>query len=435
MVKSNPMNEKFPLSPREQEILQLAAKGLTNREIAQKLQISPNTVKVHLSNIFEKTGAASRTEAALYGMEQGIVKVDLPGGESTGAPPEPSLWETLLQFRWVWVAIGMLVLVLVLTITTNLILPPSPEPVSPSAAESLAARWQALAPMPEGRESMAVVAYDGNVFSIAGEGPAGIGGEVFHYLLEVNRWETLSAKPTPVADVAGVVIGEKVYVPGGRVADGQMTDVLEVYDPRSDTWASGVPLPKPVSAYALADFEGKLYLFGGWDGERTLADVLIYDPGTDSWEQGTPMATPVRDARAVALTDKIVVLGGQNDGKILQDTLVYYPSRDVAGEDPWGVMAEMPVGRSAFGAASIYESVYVIGGVTAEPASESVGWVLTEAGEWMSFGTIQDFTGRQTEMVSLGSLLMVLDPASDRAQTEAWTYQAFYYSIYIPIIP
>lgn len=435
------MNDKSPLSPREQEILQLAAKGLTNREIAQRLQISPNTVKVHLSNIFEKTGSASRTEAALYGMEQGIVRVDLPGGENNQAPAEPSLWETLRQFRWMWVAMGVLVLVLGWTVVTNLILPPTPEPISPSAAESLAARWQALTPMPDWRGSMAVVAYDGNVFSIAGEGPAGIGGEVFHYLLEENRWETLSAKPMPVADVAGVVISEKVYVPGGRLPDGSVTDVLEVYDPRNDTWASGAPLPKPVSAYALADFEGKLYLFGGWDGEQALSEVLIYDPGTDTWEMGTPMAAPARDARAVALTDKIVVLGGRNDGKILQDTLVYYPSRDVAGEDPWAEMAEMPVGRAGFGAASIYESVYVVGGETAEPVTESVGWVLTEAGEWTSFGTIQDFAGRRTEMVSLGSLLMVLDPvvetqtSSDRARTEAWTYQAFYYSIYIPIVP
>lgn len=53
-----------PLSPREQEILELIAAGLTNPEIAAKLVISPETVKKHTGNIYGKLGVHSRTEAA-----------------------------------------------------------------------------------------------------------------------------------------------------------------------------------------------------------------------------------------------------------------------------------------------------------------------------------------------------------------------------------
>jgi LuxR family transcriptional regulator, maltose regulon positive regulatory protein len=53
-----------PLTPREQEILELIAAGLTNPEIAVKLVISPGTVKKHTSNIYGKLGVRSRTEAA-----------------------------------------------------------------------------------------------------------------------------------------------------------------------------------------------------------------------------------------------------------------------------------------------------------------------------------------------------------------------------------
>jgi DNA-binding NarL/FixJ family response regulator len=52
-----------PLSPREQEILELIAAGLTNQEIADKLVISPETVKKHTGSIYGKLDVRSRTEA------------------------------------------------------------------------------------------------------------------------------------------------------------------------------------------------------------------------------------------------------------------------------------------------------------------------------------------------------------------------------------
>jgi LuxR family maltose regulon positive regulatory protein len=54
-----------PLSVREQEVLKLIAAGLTNREIAETLSISPETVKKHTGSIYGKLGVRGRTEAAL----------------------------------------------------------------------------------------------------------------------------------------------------------------------------------------------------------------------------------------------------------------------------------------------------------------------------------------------------------------------------------
>ena len=62
------------LSPREGEVLQLVAQGATNKQIADSLFISENTVKTHLRNIMEKLHLANRSQAAAYAVERGLVK-------------------------------------------------------------------------------------------------------------------------------------------------------------------------------------------------------------------------------------------------------------------------------------------------------------------------------------------------------------------------
>jgi NarL family two-component system response regulator LiaR len=68
-----------PLSEREMEVLRLAATGVSNKDIAQQLFLSPRTVQVHLGNIFSKLGVASRTEAVLFALRKGWLTLeDLP---------------------------------------------------------------------------------------------------------------------------------------------------------------------------------------------------------------------------------------------------------------------------------------------------------------------------------------------------------------------
>lgn len=64
------------LTAREMEVLKLAAKGLTNREIGDRLKISVRTVQVHLSNIFGKLDVGSRTEAVLHALRQGWLTLE-----------------------------------------------------------------------------------------------------------------------------------------------------------------------------------------------------------------------------------------------------------------------------------------------------------------------------------------------------------------------
>lgn len=61
------------LTPRECELLNLLGEGYTNRQIAEFLNISPNTVKFHLSSVFSKLGVGSRAEAVTVGIRNGLI--------------------------------------------------------------------------------------------------------------------------------------------------------------------------------------------------------------------------------------------------------------------------------------------------------------------------------------------------------------------------
>jgi len=66
-------SRKLGITRREREILELIAMGLSNREIAEKLFVSENTVKTHSSRLFDKLSAKRRTQAVQIGKDLGLI--------------------------------------------------------------------------------------------------------------------------------------------------------------------------------------------------------------------------------------------------------------------------------------------------------------------------------------------------------------------------
>jgi len=62
-----------PLSPREMEVLTLVGKGLTNHQIAERLVVTPGTVKTYLQRILEKLHLENRAEAMAYALQRGLI--------------------------------------------------------------------------------------------------------------------------------------------------------------------------------------------------------------------------------------------------------------------------------------------------------------------------------------------------------------------------
>ena len=72
-VRDQSKLESLGITPRELEILQLIAAGLSNKEIAARVYVSENTVKTHSSRVFDKLGARRRTQAVQLGKELRLI--------------------------------------------------------------------------------------------------------------------------------------------------------------------------------------------------------------------------------------------------------------------------------------------------------------------------------------------------------------------------
>jgi len=173
------------------------------------------------------------------------------------------------------------------------------------------------------------------VIAIAGQTPEGPTNLVERYDPQTDTWTRLADKPTAVSEVSAVLLGEKIYVPGGKLADGKVSNCLEVFDPRKGTWESKTELPHSLVNYGITTYEGSLYVFGGWDGESIQNSVLRYYPDADIWKEMSRMPTAKSRASVVALGERIFVIGGESDNNKDLFIEVYYPMQDVDGEKPW----------------------------------------------------------------------------------------------------
>ena len=245
-----------PLSEREIEIIRLVATGVSNKEIASALSISPNTVKVHLRNIFAKIGVLSRTEATIYAIKNGIVEQPSPANSGFSSlepytPPEAispialasqTISETdqtqRAPFRKtiLWAGIVMVVLITVIYFSNAIQVASSPSPTQEIPATSDIPRWQEYTTLPEPRAGMGGVAYDNKFFIVGGSTPDGISNDLKSYNLNTKEWDQLTDKPTAVSGIQAALIGGKIYVPGGERADGTQSNLLEVFDPRENRW-------------------------------------------------------------------------------------------------------------------------------------------------------------------------------------------------------
>lgn len=435
------------LSEREIEILQLVATGVSNKEIAQQLLISANTVKVHLRNIFAKINVASRTEATLYAIRAGLVQMDtlvnsaLPIPLETSAPPPIAQDYPPAQRqrsnRWIWAALAVVSVLIAIGALIGrdalVALSSNSSPTPTVLPTALPPKWQASADMLAARSGFGIVTYENQIYAIGGEAGQTVTGLVERYSPADNQWSSLTPKPVAVSDVGAAVVGGRVYVPGGRLASGAITSTVEMYDPREDRWEQRAPLPVALSAYALVAFEGRLYLFGGWDGQSYQTSVNMYDPSRDTWTSHTPMPTARGFAGAAVASGKIYVVGGRDGEHVLAVNEEYSPEAEVNGEPAWQIRAPLPEGRSAVAMTSLADTLYLVGGEGGSSPWPSLEY-FPQQDQWQPFDAPFNQAWVKLGLAGVGTNLYAFGGTKNGVATaEHLTYQALY-TIVLPVI-
>jgi len=171
-----------------------------------------------------------------------------------------------------------------------------------------------------------------------------------------GTWQTLAPMPTARQELATAALNGKIYAIGGYDSSGAPTNIVEVYDPATDTWSSAHPIPRALHHNSAAAAAGKLYSFGG-----PSTQTFVYDELNDSWSQVASMLFFHALSPAVGVfNDKIYVAGGANGGggnSMQNQVEVYDPVANT-----WTALQPMRDGRNHCGGAFINGKFYVVGG-------------------------------------------------------------------------
>ncbi len=359
------MDAAKPLTPRETEILGLLAEGLSNDEIAQRLTISPNTVKVHVRNIFEKMGVQSRTEATMEAVRRGWIEV--PG---LGSEIEPPAWPPLQVDFGPGQALGVLLAVLVALAvglwpqkqwhsSAPLLAPFSSDRAAPRTVllpRMTVPRWTQRAALPTPRSLAATAFVNGRLYVAGGENAGGDLATLEVYDPTLDVWQGFAPLPQAMRGAAATALGDRLLVAGG-CAGNEVLAQAYVYQPAEDSWQSIAPLPAPRCGGSLVNWQGVPYFLGGWDGVNVMADVFMYSESEDRWQAGPALPAPRAFAAAVALPTGIWLLGG-SDGSEQQATMWHL----AAAGGRWQPQPDLPAARRGLAAAADGTSIYAFGG-------------------------------------------------------------------------
>jgi N-acetylneuraminic acid mutarotase len=155
---------------------------------------------------------------------------------------------------------------------------------------------------------------------------------------KTNSWSTKTPIPSGNWGYTSAVVDNKIYVIG--------TDHLtQIYDPETDTWAAGTPSPTLVilsgGGATSGDLASKrIYVLGGFYAysDRPANFNQVYDPESDTWTTGTPMPTPRGSPGVAVVNDELYAIGGYDGDTHLAVNEKYTPADYIPEFPSWIIL-------------------------------------------------------------------------------------------------
>lgn len=214
------------------------------------------------------------------------------------------------------------------------------------AYDPVAGTWSTKPSMTAPRDGAVAATIGGKLYVAAG----GLNRAAEAFDPATGAWSPISPIPTERQGAAGDAVGGRLFVVGGN--QGMDLSTVEAYDPASNTWTTCAPIPVARSWAGACGLNGKLYVVGGYATTAPLGPWLnrldVYDPATDTWSAGPPIPISMGLYQHVtlALNGRVVVLGGANAARALDTIFRFDPATGA-----WTQGASLPRSMAQFGGA------------------------------------------------------------------------------------
>ena len=188
-----------------------------------------------------------------------------------------------------------------------------PAPAAPTSPMAEAARWARRADLLEANSEMSVAELDGQIYVLGGYPSTRISTTVVQvYDPATDQWRRGAPLPVALNHTMSVAVGGVLYVIGGQTeagGDGPFVNTVYAFDPKRGSWVTRAAMPTARGGGGAAVVNGRIYVAGGRPPRGN--DFAVYDPATDRWETLPMLPTQRNHIGVVSIGSKVYVVGGR----------------------------------------------------------------------------------------------------------------------------
>ena len=232
------------------------------------------------------------------------------------------------------------------------------------ALDPVAGEWRSLPALPVAMHHAQAAVIGDRIYILGFLTTANFTADGRAFVFDAGAWRPIASLPAGKARGGGAaaVQSGRIVVVGGFRALSAVTDV-DIYDPSTDAWTAGPPLPRPRDHLGAASVGDRVIAVGGREARipSHVAETLILENNT--WRRASAMPTS-RGGFALAAHDgALYAIGGEGDGSMPTGVFAAVERYDVAA-DAWSVEEAMPDPRHGTGAATVGGMIVVPGGAS-----------------------------------------------------------------------